>query len=231
MALSDELTGEVGSIVRENWATRDGNVVPESEDLKLTNDSVQLDAVVLYADIDASTALVDTQKPHFAAEVYKAFLHCAARIIRSEGGSITAYDGDRIMAVFIGETKNTPAARAALKINYTRIHIIDPALKKQYPSSTYELRHTVGIDAGKLFVARSGVRGANDLVWVGRPANHAAKLCTLSADYPTRITSEVYGALHESLKTSNGQSLWEQRTWTDGYIKRDIYRSNYWWRV
>jgi len=38
-----------------------------------------------------------------AAEIYKTYLHCAAKIIRSEGGSITSYDGDRIMGIFIGD--------------------------------------------------------------------------------------------------------------------------------
>jgi class 3 adenylate cyclase len=55
------------------------------------------------------------EKHRFAAEIYKTFLHCAAKIIRSEDGVITAYDGDRIMAVFIGNAKNTSAVRAALK--------------------------------------------------------------------------------------------------------------------
>lgn len=129
MALAEELSEEVAAIFREQWEKRDGNIVPESENLKLSNDAVELDAVVLYADINESTALVDNHKAHFAAEIYKSFLHCAAKIIRNEGGAITAYDGDRIMAVFIGETKNTPAARAALKINYARGNIINPAIK------------------------------------------------------------------------------------------------------
>lgn len=229
MALDKELSSEVATIFQSNWIKRDGNVVPEYEDLKLTNDSVLLDAVVLYADIDASTALVDSQKAHFSAEVYKAFLHCAGKIVRSEGGVITAYDGDRIMAIFIGKIKNTSAIRTALKINYARIHIINPALKNQYPNNTYELKHTAGIDAGKLFVARTGVRGDNDLVWVGRAANHAAKLCTLSDDYTTWITSEVYNSCLEDVKFHNGNAMWEKRIWTN--MQRTIYRSNYSWRI
>lgn len=105
MALAEELTEEVARIFREQWTKRDGNVVPEADNLKLSNDAVELDAVVLYADINESTTLVDKKEAHFAAEVYKSFLRCAAKIIRDEGGTITAYDGDRIMAVFIGETK------------------------------------------------------------------------------------------------------------------------------
>lgn len=97
-------------------------------------------------------------KKPFAAEIYKTFLHCAAKILRDAGGAITAYDGDRVMAVFIGNPKNTPAARAALKINYAMTEIVRPALKRQYPNDTYDPKHVVGIDTSELFIARTGVR-------------------------------------------------------------------------
>src|ERR1017187_1988021 len=67
-----------------------------------------------------------------AAEIYKTYLHCAAKIIRSEGGSITSYDGDRIMGIFIGDDHSTSAARCCLRINYAVREIVNPALKVQY---------------------------------------------------------------------------------------------------
>lgn len=227
MGLSDDLTAEVAKILREQWSSRDGNKVPESEDLKLGNDAVKLDGTVLYADMADSTALVDGYKPHFAAEVYKVFLHCAARIIRNEDGVITAYDGDRIMGVFIGGSKNTNAARAALRINWARSAIINPAIKAQYPSTTYELKHVTAVDTSSLFVARTGVRGANDLVWVGRAANHAAKMAALTPDYPSRITEDVYNNMSDTAKYSDGKSMWERVTWND--TGRTIYRSTWRW--
>ena len=98
MGLADDLNSEVHGILRKEWSERAGRSVPESADLKLDNDAVSLEATVLYADLDDSTNLVDTKKPQFAAEMYKCYLACSARIIRSEGGEITSYDGDRIMA-------------------------------------------------------------------------------------------------------------------------------------
>ena len=184
MALIEDLKREVERIFKSAWTTRAGNVVPESENIKLGNDAVEIDGTVLYADLTASTLLVDTQTPLFAAEIYKTYLLCAAKIITAEGGSITAYDGDRIMAVFIGDSKNSSAAKTALKINYSVEHIINPALRNQYPNSTYKVRQTVGIDTSKLTVARTGIRGSNDLVWVGRAANYAAKLAALSSFVP-----------------------------------------------
>ncbi|MCB2229944.1 adenylate/guanylate cyclase domain-containing protein [bacterium] len=228
MSLGEELSDEIGTILRERWNTRDGQKVPDTDDLKLSNDAVVLDATVLYADLADSTGLVDTYKPLFAAEIYKCYLHAAARIIRSEDGAITAYDGDRIMATFIGGSKNTSAVRSALKINYAVEKIINPAIQAQYTNTEFSLRQTIGIDTSSLHVARTGIRGSNDLVWVGRAANYAAKLCGLSADYPTWITAAVYNKLHESAKSSDGKAMWEARSWT-AMAGMTIYRSNWWW--
>ena len=230
MALGDDLNSEVRKIFQERWTTRAGRVVPESDDLKLGNDAVTLEGTVLYADLDDSTELVDTKKPSFAAEVYKSFLVCAARIIRSEGGEITAYDGDRIMAVFIGNTKNPDAARTALKINYAVQKIINPAISEIYAPPGYSVKHVVGIDTSNLFVARTGIRGANDLVWVGRAANYAAKLSGRSGP-ATQITAEVYNQMNDGSKIgSNGQNMWSLTTAPElGY--KQIYTSSWRWSV
>lgn len=128
MSLGKDLSKEVRKIFESRWTTREGQKVPESDQIKLGNDAVRLDGTVLYADMTDSTALVDNYRDWFAAEVLKAYLHSAAKIIRSEGGIITAYDGDRIMAVFIGGSKNTSAARCGLKLNYAVKEILNPAI-------------------------------------------------------------------------------------------------------
>jgi len=226
VSLKDELQKEVKDIFRAQWTERDGIVVPDDDSIQLTNDGVNVDATVLYADMADSTHLVDGQTKTFAAEIYKTFLHAAAKIIRNGGGTITAYDGDRIMAVYLGKSKNTSAVTTALRIHYAVDNVIGPAIKAQYQQQTYVPQHVVGIDTSKLFVARTGVRGANDLVWVGRAANYAAKLATLPHEYPTWITEEVYNNMHESVKVTNGQNMWEARSWTAMNNKR-IYRSNW----
>src|SRR5438128_1181382 len=65
VSLKDELDEKVRDIFRSRWETRDGEDVPDPEDLKLGNDSVRLDATVLYADMAGSTALVDRYEPWF----------------------------------------------------------------------------------------------------------------------------------------------------------------------
>jgi len=231
MSLKDEITEMVSKIFWDQWTERDGRVVPEAEDVPLGNEAVKFEsATVLYADMSGSTALVDSNAWYFAAEVYKTYLYCAARIITNEGGTVTAYDGDRIMAVFIGDSPNSSATRAALKINYGRIHIIMPLLQKKYPLETFDLKHVVGIDRSSLRAARTGARGANDLVWVGRAANYAAKLTTLPDTHPTWITKDVYDRLTDDLKTTDGKPMWEIMTWT-AMNSMTIYRSIWYWPI
>jgi class 3 adenylate cyclase len=231
VGLRDDIQEEVADIFQARWTERDGNVVPDDDSLSLGNDAVKLTATVLYADLADSTALVDGNAAFFAAEIYKSFLASAAKIVRSEDGVITAYDGDRIMAVYIGERKNTRAVKCAMKIYYAALNIIGPAQKSIYTSLSYELKHVVGIDTSELFVAKTGVRGANDLVWVGRAANYAAKLATLPHSYPTYITREVYDTMSDEVKLSrDGRSMWEAVRWNT-FDNRTIYQSNWWWSI
>jgi class 3 adenylate cyclase len=231
MALSQDLSSEVKEIFSTNFTTRAGIVVPEAEDIRLGNDAVVFDeAVVLYADLAGSTALVKDYRDWFAAEVYKSYLHCASKIIRDQGGTITAFDGDRVMAVFIGDSKRTNAAKAALKINHAVVKIINPIIKEKFPTTEYFVKHGVGADISKLFVARTGIRGSNDLVWVGPAANYAAKLCSLREDnYASYITAAVYDKMAEEAKVGGDpkQNMWEKRTWTP--YSMEIYRSSWMW--
>jgi class 3 adenylate cyclase len=229
MSLSDDLKLEVDAIFEKKWELRDGLVVPDDKSIRLNNDGVKIDATVLYADLADSTDMVNTKKKTFSAEVFKSFLWCAGKIINDSTGNITSFDGDRIMAVFVGNSKNTNAVKAALKINWSVKNIVNPAMRKVYDTD-FVVRHGVGIDMSELLVAKTGIRGSNDLVWVGPAANYAAKLCQLrEGNYSTWISKNVFNNLNASAKYSNEQLMWEKRIWKPG--QETVYRSSYWWRV
>ncbi len=201
--------------------------MPVPTDLNLGNYGVNLEATILYADIDGSTTMVDTLASTISAEIYKSFLHASAKIIKSESADITAYDGDRVMAIFLGKSKNTSAVRTALKINHAVRNIINPSFKDMYKSSNFVLKHCVGIDTSPILAARIGVRGDNDIVWVGPAANYAAKMSSSSeSPYSTFISEAIYNNMDVSVKKgSNGIDMWERRTWKN----KIVYRSNYYW--
>lgn len=231
MGLKDDLDTYVQKTLDEQWERRKGQKVPDTDDLPLKNLAVELDATVLYADLASSTKMVKGNEDWFAAEVYKSYLYCAAKIIRAQGGIITAYDGDRVMGVFTGDSKNTDAAKCALQINWATKLIVSAKIADKYLDRNFTLKQRVGIDTSKLFVARTGIRGSNDLVWVGNAANNAAKLAALDPRYPTYITAEVYNRLNETSKLGGDP---KRDMWTDlgtGDMGYRIYGSKFWWSI
>lgn len=230
MSFRDDLAQQVATTFRTTWVEEETAAVPAADALRLdANHAKDLkQATVLYADLDGSTDMVDSRSWMFSAEVYKTYLRCAAQIVRREGGAITAYDGDRLMAIFTGDYKNTNAVRCALRINSAVLDIIQPALSEFYRND-FQLKHVVGVDTSQLRVARIGVRGDNDLVWVGRAANYAAKLTALQGK-ATWITKAVYDSMTKDAKYAGETNMWEERRWT-AMSDMTIYCSNYKWSV
>ncbi|HAD83145.1 MAG: adenylate/guanylate cyclase [Candidatus Edwardsbacteria bacterium RIFOXYD12_FULL_50_11] len=216
MGLANDIRAEVKQTFSKQWEKRDGNKVPDTDDIALGNAAVVLKGTILYADLVESTLMVNSQQQHFAAEIYKTFLLTACKIIRDQGGTITAFDGDRVMAVYLGDNKNSAAAKSALKINWAVDKIINTELVAQYPNSDYRVKQAVGIDTSDLWVARTGIRGSNDLVWVGRAANYAAKLCSLrTGSSVSWITKDVFDVLNKEVKYGpNEQPMWQQSYWS-----------------
>lgn len=233
MARLEELQSAVADIFSARWASRTGQVVPDPEDLRLGNDVVEFDrATVLYADLQGSTYMVDSEPWWRSAEIYKTFLHCAASIIRDEGGAITSYDGDRVMGIWIGKRQTTPAAIAGLKINFAVQNVINPAFRRQYPDTSLEVKQVVGIDTSAIRATRTGVRGGNDIVWVGRAANYAAKLTNLNLVERTWVTEDAFNRLTDEAKLGGPtkQLMWKKFSWSQ-QADLPIYGSTWWWSV
>lgn len=160
MALKDEITTNTRDAFRGAWDSTEGPVVPATADFGLGNVGRKLDATVLYAD---STAMVRGEKAEFSAEVYKTYLYAASRLIAASGGTVAAFDGDRVMGVFIGGSKNSNAVRCTLKINWVVQKVLHLELRKQYTTSSFTIRYRVGIDASEILVARTGIGAATTL--------------------------------------------------------------------
>lgn len=231
MALKDDLEKDVNAILTQDWDIRDGQVVPETEDVALAGGAVKLTATMLYADLADSTELAMYDR-RIAAKTFKSFLTCCSKIIRARGGDIRSFDGDRVMGVFIGDSKNTSAAKCALNINYAFLNIIKPKLEAKYnvfANGTYKLAHCTGIDTSEVLVVRSGIRNNNDLIWVGRSPNIAAKLSAVrSAPYYSFVTDTVYNNMADTSKiSSDKRNMWERCDWKGGVSV--VYRSSWTW--
>lgn len=215
MTLKGDLLAKVSEYARSQWEPiPQGRVVPTEDSLTHGNTGVHIDATVLYADIDGSTGMVDAMTDMMAAEYYKAYLECSAKLIKDNGGTITAYDGDRVMAIFMGDEQVENAVTAALQINWAVQEIINPTFTAVYQGQHRELRHNIGIDKSKILAAKVGVRVDNDIVWVGPAANYAAKLTSfenMDSKYQIRISEQAIQVLGlmQFTRTVDGTSVWE----------------------
>ncbi len=234
MAISDDIETEIGRIFSATWNVRDGQVVPKTEDINLSNGAVKLDAVVLYADLYHSTELARTFPRSVAAKVVRAYLSSMTTLINKIGGEVRSFDGDRVMGVFVGENKNSAAAKCALQMNYVVTKVLRPMAEEKFSSLAKEgfvVQHCVGIASSDVFVVRGGVRGSNDLVFIGSAPNIAAKLSEIrNSPWHTYITHTVFGNLNEKSRLSDGKDMWTAVKCKIGAEEWDCYKSTWTWK-
>lgn len=210
MTLESDLSAKVYSFAKDEWEITPGRVVPDATALPFSNSAKSLSACFLYADLSDSTGMVKRTIPRLAAEYYKAFLHCASKLIEANNGTIEAYDGDRVMGVFLGEKKEVNAVVAAFQLKRAMQNIVNPTFTRVYGDLHKPLKYTVGIDTGDVLACKAGVRGTSELVWIGPAANYAAKLNSFSGldhTYPTRVTAAVHAKL-PSYTLPDGTDVW-----------------------
>jgi len=235
MGLAEVLSEETSKILTQSWNLRDGNTVPTSETIALAGGAVRLDATVLYADLAQSSYLATEFQQRTAAKVIRAFLYCMSRIISTFNGTITSFDGDRVMGIFIGKTKNTDAVKCALKMNYAVTKIIRPKVTAHFQAvkrDGFEISHGVGVDTSSVLAVRAGPRGSNALVWIGRAPNFAAKLSEIrEASYNSFITKKVFDVMLDSSKYGgeDNELMWDYRHVEFLGENQEVYRSAWTW--
>jgi len=236
MALVNDLTSGVSSILRTAWNIRDVIRVPSTDDVALAGGAAKFMGTVLYADLAQSSYLATGFQRKTAAKIIKCFLFCCSKLISNHNGKITSFDGDRIMGVFIGNRKNTDACTTALQIKYAVTKIIKPKVEDYFSSmreSSFDISHAVGIDTSEVLAVRAGQRGSNDLIWVGRAPNFAASLSEIrETNYNTYITEDVFDVMHNDAKYGgeNNELMWESRSYTWMDKRWTIYRSSWYWK-
>lgn len=235
MALSDDLLQEIQGFISTTWNKRDGRKIPETEEVALSGGAVEIEATFLYADLANSSKIAKELDRRIAAKIIKSFLYCTSKLIAARGGKVVSFDGDRVMGVFYGEAKNSSAAKCALQINWA-VGKIRASFEEGYTSvknTSFRIKHSVGVDTGTVLAVRGGVRGANDLIWIGRAPNLAAKMSDIRKDpHSTFITSSVFNSLNNESKYggNDNELMWERCTWTFLEENFYLYRSSWSWK-
>ncbi len=128
--ITDTLAGVI-TVLDSEWDCRKGNVVPTTDTVKLKDGAVEINACYLYADMADSSGAAQSLDREVTAKIIRAYLNAATRILKHYGGEIRSFDGDRVMAIYIGPQKETSAIRAALALNWAVVKVIKPQLAKE----------------------------------------------------------------------------------------------------
>lgn len=225
-----ELEAQVEDILAIKWEGRDGLVIPSTDTVALKNGAVKVNATFLYADLAGTSELARLCPWETTAKVIRAYLDSSIRVIRSWGGEIRSFDGDRVMGVFMGDMKNTHATKCAREIFYVVEYILGPkalARFNSFKNNGIKLKNCVGIEVGEARAVRAGIRNSNDLIWIGKAPSLAAKLSDVrNYAHCVYISERSYKVLHESAKLSDGNNFWTERNFVFAGVSEKVYSTN-----
>jgi len=208
MALKEDIENKIDAYFDEPYDIAETTIVPSTDYSKLTfgNKGLVAELCFLFVDIRKSSKLHDVYGLKNAARIYQSFHDINVRIINSLDGEVRAFDGDRIMAVFSGESKCSNSVQAGMKIIWSIRNILN---KKINP----KISCGIGIDFGKTLITKVG-KGRNvnnnDLVWVGQACNYASHYCQ-EADNSVIISNNTFNRISKSCKfSSKNENMWSE---------------------
>lgn len=229
MSLLTELNGKIDAYVKQPYEIEETTIIPDTDNPKLTfgNKGLSCEYAFLFMDIRKSSELHKTYGFTKAAKIYQSFHDINVRVIEENNGSVRAFDGDRVMGVFAGGSKNSNAVKAGMQIQWAIRKILNPKLETKITCGG-------GIDFGEILVTKIGKgrnKNNNDLVWIGKADNYASHLAN-EAKNSIIISTNSYNVLISDRKISNGKNMWLPKVLTlKNGTKVNCYESIYGWVI
>lgn len=229
------IESSVESILKTAWNKSKGTKVPTTDDVALSNGAKEVDATYLYADLADSSRYAQTLYRDVTGKIIRSYINTSSRILNHFDGEIRSFDGDRVMAIFMGENKEWRAVRAALAINWAVQQVMRPKIRENWTDgeSFSDIRHGIGIDTGEALIIRGGVRNHNDLISIGNAPNVAAKLSELRGSWSIFITESVKSMLNdELLKYETNRDIWRLGpALSVGGKTQRVYATDVYWAI
>lgn len=221
----NKVTGEVKDIFSTDFEFPHTLTVPNVDDPGLTyangvtKRGKEITTCVLFVDIRNSVALNNEAYTKTMGRIYTAFTKSVLRAAAHCGGYVRNIIGDRVMVAFPEANCFQNAVDCAITINHIAQYVINPQTKN------HDFTCGIGIDYGtmrciKVGVEKHGTENSDNknLVWIGRPANMASRLCdnankevqlfkVIHTVYEPRMDllqpQSIFGNLERKVKTEN----------------------------
>lgn len=239
MSLLDDVKSSVSTHMAGTYETFQPRGVPLPEDIPEGAKAAKLTATSLFIDLRQSSDITNALRRQTAAKMLKAYFGGAVRIVNANNGYVRSFNGDGMLALFRDERRSNSAVKAAMQVKWFVRDILQPRFERYFESNRQAFGTSIGfdigcgLDDGDIYAVKVGIRGTNDVAWVGRCTNTSAKLSNLAAS-PRNIliTRAVYERLAESRTLSNGTHMWSDEFSREiGGINRAIRSTTYWWSI
>lgn len=177
MATNQETLNKIKEYLNQSYTKEETRVVPKRTALTFGNTiKIMPHTVVLYVDMRKSKKILSDATTFWSVKIHKSFLLALTHCVEKREGHMRSFNGDGIMAFFVGENAASRAVRAAMD---TKGYILE--LNKELKKSEKNtIDFGIGIGQGKIQVAKSGKAGDDltkqDLIWVGLPVYVAVEL-------------------------------------------------------
>lgn len=177
MATNQEAKQKIKEYLEQSYIQEETRVVPKITDLTFGNTTKKIKhAVVLYVDMRKSKKILSDASTFWSVKIHKGFLSALTHCVERREGHMRSFNGDGIMAFFVGENAASRAVRAAMDTKGF-VLTINEMLKGQ---KINPIDFGIGIGQGEIMVAKSGKAGDDftkqDLIWVGIPVYVAIEL-------------------------------------------------------
>lgn len=197
--LEDEIFEEIGEKLDMDFDIVKKKEIPSN--FKLENDEwAQVDDVVcVYFDLSSSTNILRDYGDEISVKIFDSYIKSATRIFKNFECSYLDIQGDGGFALFSGDKHIQRAMVSAITLK--------TLLSKSYSGnlndlvkkikSKINLSSRIGVHIGKILAKKSGIRGENEILWLGGLVSVASKICGLK-----RENAELFkGDLGEKIKS------------------------------
>ncbi len=158
-----------------------------NENLRLGG--VQRDCTVLFSDLRGFTSFSETQTPERVIEVVNHYLNEMTEAIMAAGGTLIAYMGDGIMAVFgaplAQEDHADRALRAAREMLGPRLDRFNDWLAEQGHDHRFAMG--VGLNSGPVMAGNVGAEARVEYTAIGDTTNTASRLESMTKGSGTML--------------------------------------------
>ncbi len=156
------------------------------DDLRLGG--VQIEGTILFSDIRGFTTFSETQPAEGVLEILNRYLSAMSDAVLDHGGTITAYIGDGIMALFGGPIPDPNHADHALGAARAMLEEKLPEFNEWVRSKGFaDFRMGIGLNSGRVMAGNVGSEKRLEYTAIGDTVNTAARLEGMTKDTPHQL--------------------------------------------